>query len=823
MSALQREQLIRELFDRAIASDDITRSRLLDDLRATDAELATELESLLSYGDRTGFLDSGVPGLIDDIAIATADPLPELIGPYRVLRELGQGGMGIVYEAQQVNPSRRIALKVMRTGLASASATRRFRHEAQALALLQHPAIAQVLEAGVATVNQQPRSYLAMELVEGQPLHKFATSRKLAPREIVALMLTVAEGVDHAHKRGVIHRDLKPANILVTSDGRPKILDFGIARLTQTPDAAATMATSAGQVVGTLGYMSPQQLSGDPRQIDVRVDVYALGAITYELLARRPAVSVPAGSLLEAIEAVRSADIAPLGRINAACRGDLEAIVGKALERDVARRYQSASEFADDLRRFLASLPVQARPQSAVYQLRKFAARNKPLVIALSAVACTLIAAVAGIAWQAVLATRAAERATLQASRAEQTSEVLRRMIGAATPQIAGGREITVREMLDSSAADLERTSDLDPLVLASTHQLLGDMYASLTRFDRSIHHLQIAEREYIMRTGPRSPDSLAARVQLALALTRAGRGVADEDYARRAYDDALATLGADHQTTMLAETALGLSIAEVSLLRMKEAIEICERSWQRHKRVLGPAHTQTLAALHGLVLTSGRLPREPRGIEWTRELVRLREQTAGPESSIALVAKVNLATIYRQHNRNDEAFAIFSSIEEPCTRILGPEHTYTALVWDGVADQLMAKRRYAEALPRIERTLALVARKYGVHSFEYDIRLNAYAHALLWSGYCDKALAVAQDMYERAMNDPNGSEHVRDMSTLVLALMHAGRGEKTEAFDLISTIQNPTMKDDGILLVSISIDGSKAVEEEPGIWKVDH
>ncbi len=822
MEAVARETRVREYFERAIASRGAERASVIAQARAEDESLASEVESLLAYSDETGLLDGGVSGVADVIAELTEEcgKTPSEIGQFAVVREIGRGGMGVVYEAQQRFPQRRVAVKLVRSDVATPSMMRRFRHEAQALGMLQHMAIAQVLEAGVAQVDGRARSFIAMELAEGLALHKWVRERKASPREILELMAKVADGVDHAHKRGVIHRDMKPSNVIVNERAEPKILDFGVARLTESgQQTGATIATAAGQVIGTIGYMSPQQLSGDQRQIDVRCDVYAMGAMLYELLADKPAIEVPTLSLLEAIEAIKTKDPTPLGRVRTELRGDIEAIVGKALEKSVEKRYQTASELAEDIRRYLQGQPVLARPQTAMYQLRKFAGRNKALVTAVSVVAATVVVAVAGVAWQAVLATRAAERATQQAQRAEQTAEVLRRMIAAGTPQVAGGRELTVREMLDASAGDLEKTTDIDPIVMANTHALLGDMYASLTQFERSIHHQRLAEQELLEQTGAMSPESLAARVRLALALSRAGRRFADDEYARRAYEDAVAVLGPDHKTSMLAETALGLSIADKYLLRMKEAIDICERSWKRHARVLGEKHEQTMTALQAVVLVSGRLPNEQRSIEWSRKLVRMREEQLGPDSAVTLIAHVNLASVYRQHDMNEEAFELFCKIEEPCMRVLGMNHSYTTIAWDGVAEGLMVQRRYAEAIPRLELARRVIQAKYGVHSFEDEIRLNTYAHALLWAGRCDEALEVAQGLYERAFADPNSSEHVRDMSLMVLAFMYAGRMEVKEAFDTVSTMQNPGMKQYAIHLVTNGIQGSREKEQTLYVW----
>lgn len=821
METASRESRVRAYFERAIASDATSRERLLAEARAEHESIATELESLLAYSEETGLLDAGVgavAGVMAELGRETA--APKTIGQYEVIREIGRGGMGVVYEAQQRFPQRRVAIKLVRSDVATPSMMRRFRHEAQALGMLQHPAIAQVLEAGAADVDGRLRSFLAMEMAEGIALHKWVRERGASPREVLALMAKIADGVDHAHKRGVIHRDLKPSNILVNERGEPKILDFGVARLTATEATpGVTLATGAGQVIGTLGYMSPEQLSGDQRLVDVRSDVYALGAMLYELLAGRPALELPTMSLLEAIEAVKNKEAAPLGRVRRELRGDVEAIVGKALEKTVEKRYQSAADLSDDIQRYLTGQPVQARQQTAVYQLRKFAARNKALVLAAGAVATTLVVATAAVGWQAVRATQAAERATLQAQRAEETAEVLKRMISAGTPQVALGRELTVREMLDASAGELEKNLDLDPVVRAETHTLLSSTYSALSQFDKALHHQRIAEREFVDRFGPLSERALRARVELALDKARAGSGRADEPYARAAYEDAARVLGPDHAATMRAETVWALSIVDSSVLRIKEAIDVAERSWQRHKRVLGEGHPQTLQALQSLGIISARLPSEPRMIGWSRESVRITEQVHGTNSALTIVAKMNLGQALRQRQQNREAFAVYSEIEAQCLKIFGPDHSYTAIVSDGVAEGLVEDRLYGEAIPRLRRSIEAVRRAYGDHSFEYEIRLNLFANSLMWAGLCDEALAVAEDLRVRAFTSPGRSQHVRDVTMGLIAMTHGFRMEIPEAFDALSCVESASLRDEYAQQLCHLIQGSQVVSEEGVPW----
>ena len=300
--------------------------------------------------------------------------LPESIGSYRIVRLLGEGGMGLVFEAEQEQPRRTVALKVIRAGLVTPSVLQRFERESQALARLHHPGIAQIYEAGAADYGLGSQPYFAMEFIEGLPLNRYAAGNRLDTRQRLSLMIQVCDAVEHAHRRGVIHRDLKPGNILVDQNGQPKILDFGLARVTDS-DVEATRQTDVGQLLGTLAYMSPEQVLADPLAMDTRSDVYALGVILYELLAGKLPYVI-SRQLHEAVQAIREQDAAPLSLVSRAYRGDIETIVAKALEKDRERRYSSAADLASDIRRHLEDQPISAKPPSAVYQVQKFARRH---------------------------------------------------------------------------------------------------------------------------------------------------------------------------------------------------------------------------------------------------------------------------------------------------------------------------------------------------------------------------------------------------------------------------------------------------------------
>jgi serine/threonine protein kinase len=334
------------------------------------------------------------------------------IGRYRIVRLIGDGGMGAVYEAEQESPRRTVALKLVKPEFTSLELLRRFEQESRALGRLQHPGIAQIYEAGAADTGHGPQPYFAMEFIHGKSLREYAGQHHLSARDRLELLARVCDAVHHAHQRGLIHRDLKPDNILVDESGQPKVLDFGVARVTDG-DMQTTLWTGIGQLVGTLAYMSPEQVLDHPLELDTRSDVYALGVVLYELLAKRMPYSI-GKTVLEAARAIREADPARLSSFDRSYRGDIETIAARALEKDKTLRYSSAAELAADIRRYLNDEPIVARPPSASYQLQKFARRNKALVTGIVAVLVVSVAGAAYAKYQAALNRRDRDKSAWQ-------------------------------------------------------------------------------------------------------------------------------------------------------------------------------------------------------------------------------------------------------------------------------------------------------------------------------------------------------------------------------------------------------------------------
>ena len=412
----ERWRKVKEICFAVLDREPDERSAALRELCAGDDELRRDVEVMIAdacreesvyvaASPRAVATPAGISPLAALAGGGAADWKPEVIGEFRIVRIVGEGGMGVVYEARQQEPSRTVALKVIRPGLATPEVLRRFRQEAHALGRLQHPGIAQIYETGTADTPFGPQPYFAMEFIRGQSLRAYAEQHHPSVRHRLELIARICDAVHHAHQRGLIHRDLKPSNILIDDTGQPKVLDFGVARLTDS-DLHATHQTDLGQLIGTLAYMSPEQVTADPLELDIRSDVYALGVILYEQLAGRLPYTIST-RIPEAVKTIQQEDPQRLSSVSRSYRGDLETIASKALEKDKNRRYGSAAALAADIRRYLGNEPISARPASATYQLQKFARRHRALMTGIVAVILALTAGIVATTREALRARRA--------------------------------------------------------------------------------------------------------------------------------------------------------------------------------------------------------------------------------------------------------------------------------------------------------------------------------------------------------------------------------------------------------------------------------
>ena len=430
--------------------------------------------------------DSG-KGSVPELGKFATQNLPSEIGRYRILGIIASGGMGVVYEAMQESPRRRVALKIIKVGTASKMALHRFNFEADTLAKLSHPNIAKIYEAGTWESENGETPFFAMEYIPGaQTLISFAEKKNLSIKERLELFSKVCDAVHHGHQKGVIHRDLKPDNILVDNNSDPKIIDFGVARATDADLAVTTMQTTMGQLIGTLQYMSPEQCDADPDGIDTRSDVYALGVILFQLLSGKLPYDLRRQAIHEAVRVIKETRPTSMGTISTSLKGDVDTIALKAMEKDRDRRYQSAAELAGDIHHFLNNEPIIARPLSIGYQVKLFTQKYKRTCAAVILLAISIVLGIIGTTWGMVEANR---QKNLAEDRYEAVLDISREVLGdfySGVVKLNAG--IEVRQLvLDSSMSHLDEleesagaTSEIRA-TKAKTHALLSQLFGSLT------------------------------------------------------------------------------------------------------------------------------------------------------------------------------------------------------------------------------------------------------------------------------------------------------------------------------------------------------
>ncbi len=732
---------------------------------------------------------------------APAPALPERIGSFRIISVLDEGGMGVVYLAEQAAPKRKVALKVIRPGYATAAMMRRFELEAQVLGRLQHPGIAHVYDAGVALTPLGRQPYFAMELIEGRSLIEFMHSQSLSARDRLQLMVHICAAVQHAHAKGVIHRDLKPANILVTHDGQPKILDFGVARAIDSDVHAATMQTDIGQLVGTLPYMSPEQVAGDHSRLDTRSDVYALGVILYEALGGALPHDLDAKSLAVSIRTIAEREPIMLSLRNRALRGDIETIVHKALEKEPERRYQSAGDLAADIERYLHDEPIAARPSTAAYTISKFARRNKALVSGLACAATIGAAGVIGITWQAVVATSQRDRAVKaeglaetrridaekarslaeqKAAIATATSNFLGSMLTSADREVTMDRNVPVRAVLADAAANADIAFRDQPGVEASVRTTLGDLYKNLGDYVTAQAQLR---RALDLQTRSHGEDSREAlEVNCSLIATLADAGALDEadalaqrtlttTRAKFGERDAVTIAAMHQQARVLAER--GETPASEKLLR--DAIAL-------GRDVLGEKHVDMLTMMHNLGTSLGNEGKLSEAEDLMKRTLALRSEVYGPDHLQTQYTRNGLATILQKENRLEEAEQLYRQTLEVRQRVLGVDHAATLTTLQNLANCLILEKKLEEAEPLARRTYEAIPRVLGDDHPKMFVAANTLAYLMEDLGKLDEA----EQYYRRALEliqKKKGYAHPESFGPLNnLAMLQMRRGQLDDA-----------------------------------------
>lgn len=504
-----------QILKQAIDIDEHARHAFVRDACADDDALLREVESLLdAHGNATGFLESSVSlnRVLDGDESHLLQP-GDTVGRHRVVGAIGSGGMGTVYRAEQDQPRRAVAVKIMRPGVRSPELLRRFRDESEILAQLQHPHVAQVYEAGTYQSGRFALPYFVMEYVENAlPVTEYARVKQCSLRERLALFVKVCMAVHHGHQKGIVHRDIKPPNVLVNGDGEPKIIDFGIARLQgDSSTSLAASQTRDGQLVGTLRYMSPEQCAGTPGQLDTRTDVYSLGVVLFELLSGRGPYDVEDLPVHEAVEVICEHPPVRPSSISAGLRGDIETIMLKALEKEIELRYGSAEALARDIERWLNDEPIEARPPSALYQVRMFTRRNRTMVSAAAVVALLLVGAAivsTGLAiearrerlaslWEAYAANITAANAALWAGESQRLQSRLDR----APARFRNWEWDYLQRNAQVSQTSLQHSGRLNSMAIRPDGSLLvsGTRSGILTRWDTATSTMIRAETVHAM------------------------------------------------------------------------------------------------------------------------------------------------------------------------------------------------------------------------------------------------------------------------------------------------------------------------------------
>jgi serine/threonine protein kinase/tetratricopeptide (TPR) repeat protein len=795
------------------------RAAYLDAACAGEPDLRARVEALLRAHERPGpFLEpdaTGPPaaGPRESDTAPYGGPFEgpgATIGPYRLLQVIGEGGMGTVYMAEQAEPvRRRVALKVVRAGLDGRQILARFEAERQALALMDHPNIARVLDAG-ATPDGRP--YFAMELVKGVPITQFCDERRLPPRERIDLFVAVCQAVQHAHQKGVIHRDLKPSNVLVALyDDRPvpKVIDFGIAKATGTKLADQTIFTEFGAVIGTLEYMSPEQAQLNQLDVDTRSDVYSLGVLLYELLTGTTPIDRKAlgrAAVLEVLRQVREAEtprpsqrlstaagLATIaaargldpGKLSGLVRGDLDWIVMKALEKDRSRRYETANALARDLQRHLAGEDVEACPPSASYRLRKFARRHRVALSVGATIAATLVVATAVSTWQAIRATRA-ERDAVEAAEIERltshffidnllgNADIARQAMG----EIAPDPDIKVRTLVDRAAARVDEELAGQPLLEAAVRRMIGRVYTVIGLPEAAKPFLERADAIHREQLGEEHPSTL--RTAAELAVVEADLHQFDRAVARLRRVQAIVARTQGEASQQAVVTLANLAKVVDAADRHDEAVALSRRALDLAARSPELHRSQRAVLQNNLGLALLGVGDEAEAEAVLRDALSEAVADLGEGHPMAPLLRNNLSLLQNQSGRNAEAERSARAALDGARRLYGESHPYTLAAMQNLGVALREQNRLDEAEAILREKHRLAADAHGPDSLPAVYGATELAVVLRRRGRPAEAEAMLRDQVEPARRLGPGRE-AEVIGNLGMAIEELGRYPEAE------------------------------------------
>jgi serine/threonine protein kinase/tetratricopeptide (TPR) repeat protein len=818
------------------------RAEYLESACGNDSALRARIDALLQAHEQAGEFLSPNPAQIDEPTPNNGD-LGErpgtVIGPYKLMEQIGEGGMGLVFVAEQQKPVRRkLALKVIKPGMDTRQVIARFEAERQALALMDHPNIARVVDGGT---TPSGRPFFVMELVKGVPITEYSDTNHLTPRQRLEIFLPVCQAVQHAHQKGIIHRDLKPSNVLVTShDGTPvvKVIDFGVAKAIGHQLTDKTVYTQLTQLVGTPQYMSPEQAGQSSLDVDTRSDIYSLGVLLYELLTgttpftkerfqqaaydeiRRiireeepPKPSTRLSESKESLPSISALRLTEPAKLTKMVRGELDWIAMKALEKDRNRRYATANAFALDIQRYLADEPVLACPPSRGYRLRKFVRRNRGAVLATTLIALALVGGIIGTTWglfrarqarddaveqgriaeeqkkQAQAATIAEKKATEAARlRTAETQAVLEfvesKVLAAARPkgqEMGLGRDVALRAAIEAAVPFVDRSFPNEPLIEARLRLTLGASFRYLGETTKSMEQFQRARTLFTEHLGPHHPDTLKSMSGVALMHENLGQGEKALPFRLEILAQRKLQLGANHPDTIAAMINLANSHAYLS--QHTEALTLRKETLKLARSRLGDNHPDVFLCMSNLANSHHELGEKGEALKLREEALALRaaHKDLGPEHPDTIQSMNNLAVSYNAHDRHREALQLRQKTLDLAIAQLGPDHPDTLNKFHNIAFSHAALGDHAKALEIRTQTLERRKAHPEIGPNHPDTFRSMHALALTYRSLGRHADALNLHRETQALRakkfGPTHSETLRSMKEVALCLEDLDRG----------------------------------------------
>jgi serine/threonine protein kinase len=708
---------------------------------------------------------------------------------------------------------RQVALKLIAAGMYDEAVLQRFLAERQSLAIMDHPCIAKVFDAGTTTQGQP---YFVMEYVPGSPITDYCDQNRLTIAERLELFILVCEGVQHAHQKAVIHRDLKPANILVVEvDGKalPRIIDFGLAKATAPMVGGESLFTRVGQFVGTPGYMSPEQANLSVQDLDTRTDVYSLGVVLYVLLTGAPPFNPQQGNhqrLDEWLQRLREEEPpTPSAKVSTArdtsavtaqsrgidskqliglLRGDLDWITMKTLEKDRARRYGGPSELAAELRRYLNHEPVLARPASAGYRFRKYAMRHRVAVGVAAGLTLLLTAFSALQALELRRTTQERDRANLERDRANQERDRASRitdfmtgMFKVSDPSEARGNSVTAREILDKAADAMGTGLAQDSEVQSQMRYVMASTYLNLGLYSRADALAKSAYDARSSRLGPDDPKTLESMAQLGWILDREGHADAAEALERRALAASARALGNDAALTLEATDHLAVILEDQG--HYDAAEKLARQAVEVAARKMGSENAQTLLFTNHLAAALWNQARYAEAERVYRQLLAIDQRVLGPDHPQSLQATLSLATAVAQQGRSAEAERLYREVMANQERVLGPEHQYTLLTLDDLAVAVAEQGRLAEGEKLSRKALEIRSRTLGPDHRETLLSKLNLSEVLMKEHHVAEAERLQRQVLDTQMRvlGAENPDTLASQTNLAAILIHERRYREAE------------------------------------------